>query len=280
MGTGAILVPLFIAMGFLVMTSWITLQWWVWEYIKPDSYYSHGLVMPLIIAVLLWHRRRRLREVPKRVFPPALFLVVISLVVLVVASKHWMQALMSLAFLGTVTGSIWFLGGSALLRATALPLAFLYLMAPLPGPVLNDLTLGVQQSSTRGAALLLQGIGLHPLQQGNVIQMENFTLNVDVPCSGFKLLLRLLTFSGAFAALTDMSNDRRLKLFLFSLPLAIVVNAVRIALIGVVGECMGNSAAMTFHDWSGTICLCMCLAVLFWVAKGLGCRSFAGQRIF
>ena len=277
--SGAI-VSLSFAVGLLMTTAWLTLQWWGWEYTRPDSYYSHGPIMPLIIGVLLWHRRQQIRTAPKKVFPPALILVIISLVVLVVASKHWMQALMSTAFLMTITGSIWFLWGGKLLRAVALPLGFLFLMAPLPGPVLNDLTSGVQQFSTKGAALLLSGIGLHPVQQGNLIVMENFTLNVDVPCSGFKLLLRLLTFSGAFAALTDMGNRRRLLLFALSIPLAVAVNAVRIALIGVVGECLGNSAAITFHDWSGTISLALCLVVLFFIARGLGCRSFIGQRIF
>jgi exosortase/archaeosortase family protein len=110
--------------------------------------------------------------------------------------------------------------------------------------------------------------------------MDDYSLFVDVPCSGFKLLLALLTFSAAFAFLVDGTKAKRLALFAFSVPLALLVNSVRIALIGVVGECVGAPAAHLFHDWSGLITLTLGFAALFGLAKGLGCRTFAGWAIF
>jgi exosortase len=269
-----------IAFALLAGTAWLTLVWWYWEYSKPEGYYSHGFCIPFLVAAMVWARRDALKAAPKRLYPPALALVVLSLAALVPATQNWMQAVMSATFLLTIIGSVWYLFGTAVLRVAAFPLLFLCLMAPLPGPVLNDLTLGVQGFSTYGAAKILALIGLHPVQQGNMIFLDSYRLNVDVPCSGFKLLLRLLTFSAAFAYLTDMSVARRWFLFLFSLPLSVFVNSVRIALIGVVGECLGTSAAHTFHDWSGIISLILCLGLLFGVARKMGCRTFAGQHIF
>ena len=115
---------------------------------------------------------------------------------------------------------------------------------------------------------------------GNVIHMENYSLFVDVPCSGFKLLLAMLTFSAAFAYLVDGAAPAAMALFLFSLPLSLLVNSVRIALIGVVGECIGPDAAHVFHDWSGLITLVLGFTALFALAKGFGCRTFAGWAIF
>jgi exosortase len=177
-------------------------------------------------------------------------------------------------------GGLWFAFGTRWMRAALFPILFLWILAPLPGPLLNDLTLGTQHISTVGGYLILKLMGLHPSHVGNMIYLENFTLNVDVPCSGFKLLLSLLMFSAAFAFLTDTTLARRWALFLFSLPLSILVNSIRITLIGLVGEAMGASAAETFHDWSGMICLILCMALLFGGAKALGCRTFAGQPIF
>ena len=187
---------------------------------------------------------------------------------------------MSAAFLIALIGGVWFLLGTRWLRAAAVPLLFLLAMAPLPGPVLNDLTLSMQGLSTTGAAHLLQILGFHPQQIGNFIKLEDFTLDVDVPCSGFKLLLRLLTFSAAFAYLSETTLGRRWGIFLFSLPLSVFINALRIALIGVVGECLGVSAARIFHDWSGLATTILCMAILLGFARSLGCRRFAGQPIF
>jgi len=98
--------------------------------------------------------------------------------------------------------------------------------------------------------------------------------------AGFKVLLALLTFSSAFAYLTDTTLGRRWTLFLVSLPLSILVNSIRIAMIGIAGECLGASAAHSFHDYSGMISLVLCAVFLFSIAKVLKCKTFAGQPIF
>ena len=267
--------------GFLVALAWPMLKWWQWEYTKPDSYYGYATFVPAIVGFMLWARRKELAAVPKAPAYPALGVVAISLVLLLLAVKQEMQAIMSSAFLITLTAAVWAVLGGRLVRGPALfPLLYLWLMAPLPGPLLNDLTLGVQRLSTWGAAKLLALLFLHPVQDGNVIAMENYTLHVDVPCSGFKLLLTLLTFSSAFAYLTDTTTLKRWALFLLSLPLSVLVNSIRIMMIGVVGECIGAEAAHTFHDWSGMISLVLCAVLLFGLAKALKCRTFAGQPIF
>ena len=233
--------------------------------------------IPLAMALGLWLHVSRLAR-PVLLPPRALAR---GLVLLLLAVKQEMQAVMSGAFLIALTAAVWALLGTRLVRGPALfPLLYLWLMAPLPGPLLNDLTLNVQRLSTWGAAKLLALLFLHPVQDGNIIRMENYTLHVDVPCSGFKLLLTLLTFSSAFAYLTDAPLAKRWALFLLSLPLSVLVNSIRIMMIGVVGECIGSDAAHTFHDWSGMISLVLCAALLFGAAKALKCRTFAGQPIF
>lgn len=273
-------IPLALFAALLCATAWPMFQWWYWEYTKPESYYAYAFFVPPLIGVMLWHRRQALADVPKKPCSAALALVIPALALLVIAVRGELQAILSVAFLLSFLGGVWFVFGTAFVRMARFPLFFLWLMAPMPGPVLNDLTLNAQSVSTVGATRLLGLLGLHPRQIGNVIHLENFTMHVDVACSGFKLLLTLVTFSAAFAFLTDTTPLRRWALFLLSLPLAIVVNTIRIALFGIVGEAFGESAAHAFHDWSGLISLILCMGALFFVAKALGCRTFAGQRIF
>lgn len=268
------------AAGLLAALAWPVLRWWRWEWTRPDSYYGHAMFVPVLIAVMLWARRGELRAIPMRTAPAALALLVPALALLVVSVKTEMQAVMSWALLLTVTGSVWYVCGARMLRAAAFPLGFLWLMAPLPGPLLNDATLGLQQTSTVGAALLLKLMGFGGVRDGNLIHLDGFTLHVDVPCSGFKLLLSLLTLSAGFAYLTDMTRGRKWALFLLSLPLSVVINTVRIALVGVIGACIGASTAERLHDASGMVALVLCMAVLFGIARALGCRRFAGLPLF
>ena len=276
----ATLLPCAVAAGLLLALAWPILKWWHWEYTKPESYYTHAFLIPFLVGLMLWHRRDALRAVPKTPCAWAVLVLVPALALHVFATKLVADAIMSWTFLLTIVSSVWLLLGTRFVRAAAFPLAFLWLMAPLPGTVLNDSTLGLQRVSTLFADKLLSAMMFHPSMVGNVITMDNYSLFVDVPCSGFKMLLSLLTFSAAFVYLVDGPAAKRLWMFLFCIPLALLVNAVRIALIGVVGECVGADAAHVFHDWSGTITLCLGFVALFSLAKGIGCRTFAGWPIF
>lgn len=272
--------PFMLAAVLLGILAWPVLRFWAYEYTMPDSYYAHAPLIPLLCGLMLWHKRTALAAAVKRAAWAALLLVVPGLALLVFAQKIEAEALESTGFLLTVTGGVWLALGTALARAAWFPLGFMWLMAPLPGPVLNEATQRAQMLSTIWANALLHGAGFGTTLTGNVIQMDDYALFVDVPCSGFKLLLALLTFSAAFAFLVNGSRGRRLALLAFSLPLALVVNSVRIALIGVVGECVGAPAAHIFHDWSGVVTLALGFAALFGLAKGLGCRTLAGWAIF
>ena len=256
------------------------LQWWYWEWTKPESYYGHAFFVPVLAGLMFWHLRDKLAAIPKQRNNAALLILIPAVVGLIVSVHRMLLSLSSPLFLITIIASVAFVAGWRFVRAAAFPLLFLALVMPLPGTLLNDATLGIQGASTTAASKMLSLLGLHAVQQGNIITMENYTMNVATACSGFNLLLRLLTFSAAFAYLTDTSAARRIGLFLFSLPLSVAINAFRIAMIGVVGECLGSTAASTFHDYSGLISLVVCMAALFGVAKWMGCRTFAGQPIF
>ena len=274
------LLPFALAAALLGILAGPMLGWWWWEWTMPDSYYAHAPIIPVLVALMLWHRRDALAAVPKAPSPAALAVLIPALALFVLAIKTELQAVQSLAFLLIVWSAVWLALGTRFVRAAAFPLLFLALMAPLPGPVLNDSTLRIQMLSTEIANKLLHLMTFSTTLHGNVIQMDSFDLFVDVPCSGFKLLLSLGTFSAAFAYLVDGAPRKRLAIFLFALPLALIVNSVRIALIGVVGDCIGAPAAHVFHDWSGVITLILGFIALFSLAKGFGCRTFAGWAIF
>ncbi len=274
------LLPFAGTLVLLTILVWPMLVSWLGEYGKPESYYAHAPLIPFILALMFWSRRELLRSVPKAPAPAAVLVLVPALALFVFGSKNYALSLMSAGFLLTVWSGLWMTLGTRFVRAFWAPLLFLMLMVPLPGPVLNDATLKLQMASTAFADKLLHLMSFHTVLQGNVIQMDNFNLWVDVPCSGFKTLVSLLTFSAAFAFLVDGTRGKRLALFLLSVPLSLLINSVRIALIGVVGECVGSAAAHVFHDWSGVITLVLGFTALFSLAKAFGCRTFAGWAIF
>ena len=259
---------------------WSVLRDWGAAYVQPESDYGYGPVVPALAGVMLWHRRQALRAAGVRPCYGALLLLLPAAGLLVLSEKRYLEWLASLALMVTGWSGCWLVLGTRWVRAAAFPLAFFAWMAPLPGPMLHDSTWGMQQLCTVLADKTLHLLTFPTALSGNIITMDTFVLFVDVPCSGMKLLLTMLMFGSAFAWLTDGPARRRLGLFLFALPLSLFVNVGRIVLLGVLGECFGAHTEHTFHDTSGLLTVAAGLVILFWAARRIGCRTFAGWPLF
>ena len=264
------------AFGLFLFLSWSRLQAWSAEYLQPDSYYAYGpLVLPLV-ALMLWHRRQILRTVPIAPSWSAFGLLLPALALLIVANKKELVSVASAGVLLCFWGCSWLVLGTRWMCAAAFPFGFLIWMAPLPGPLLHDGTYDCQQLSTVLADRTLHWLTFPTHLTGNIIALDNFTLFVDVPCSGMKTLLTMLMLGAVCAWLTDGPPLRRLGLFLFSFPLSLGINVLRLTTLCVVGECLGADAEHAIHESSGVIAAGLGLLLLLFAARGIGCRTFAG----
>src|SRR6185437_6496921 len=75
-----------------------------------DAEFSYGLIIPAIVAYLIWSRRDRLRQAPKRTSVAALSLVIFGCGLQLLASVSGTLVLSGLAFvisLMGVTGFLW-----------------------------------------------------------------------------------------------------------------------------------------------------------------------------
>ena len=272
----ATLLLLAAALGLFLFLAWPRLLAWGRDYIQPDSYYAYGPLIPPLVGLMLWHRRRTLRGIPLTPSWMALGLLLPSLALLVAANKRELISLASAGVLLCFWGIVWFVLGTCWTRAAAFPLGFLLWMAPLPGPLLHDGTYDCQQFSTILANQTLHWLTFPTHLSGNIITLDHFTLFVDVPCSGMKMLLTLLMLGAACAWLTDGPPIRRFGLFLFSFPLSLTMNILRLTTLCVVGECLGAPAEHMIHDGSGAMTAGLGLLLLLLAARGIGCRTFAG----
>ncbi len=269
------------SVGALTLVAWTVLKQWTSAYFEPNSFYVYGPAIPLLVAVMLWHRRDVLRGVPKAPSYAVLPLLLVSLGVMLLGIKHEIVAVASLGLLCSVWSGVWLLLGGRFFRAAWFPLLFLAWMSPLPGPLLHEATFGSQQLSTELTDRFLHVLQFPTNLHGNVITLDSFSLFVEEPCSGFMLLLTLLVIASAFAWLADGGPPvRRLWLFALTLPLAIADNVFRLTLLAIVGDSFGARAEHVIHDPSGLAVVGLGLLLLFWTARRIGCRTFAGLPLF
>ncbi len=193
------------AIAFLYHTTLTKLarDWW------DDPNYSHGLLVPLIIAYILWTERERLARIPPR---PALWtgfgLIACGVagVWAGIAGAELFVQRTSLVML--LMGLALFFFGWRHLRAIAVPLLLLVLAIPIPSIVFNKIAFPLQLFASRCAVSAMRGMDIPVLRDGNVIELMPLgatipkKLEVVEACSGIRSLMTLLTLAVVFAYFT------------------------------------------------------------------------------
>ncbi len=271
------LLPVAAAIGLGILVYSHMFQWWWEEWTAPGSFYAHAIFVPFFVAVMIWRDRKKLIDTPSDPSWTGLLLVVPSMALLLLGKRLDVTMLQSFSFLLMVFAASLMLVGKAKTRLLLFPLCFVVMMMPLiPDQLIGTIAFPIQMLSAKLAAMFLNVLTLHAVQQGAMIQMDNYLMSVELPCSGFKTLVSLLTFTAAFAYLVEGALWKRWALFFVTIPLSLFINALRITLIGVVGELVSPKAAGIFHDYSGFIVLTLAFLFLFNFARILKCERFIG----
>jgi exosortase len=208
-----------------------------------DPQFSYGILIPGIVAYLIWRRRSRLATVEKQVWNPGLSIVLAGCALQVLASRSGSLLISGAALALSLAGAVGYLWGKHYMRIVALPLAFLMLMVPLPSYVIGGVTWDLQVAASTISAFFLSWLGVPVYQDGNLLRLPNYTLEVQEACSGSRSICALL----AMALVLGMSLEKkwriRIALIMAAPLLAIMANVIRIAGTGLLAWRFGELAA-------------------------------------
>lgn len=246
-------------------------NWWS----NPD--YSHGFLVPVFAAYVLWKERDRLSRIS---IAPSNFglLVMLGAVGLLLLGSLGAELFSSrVSLLVLIAGIVLFLAGWKMLRAVSFPLGFLILMIPIPVIIYNQITFPLQLLASKFATFCLQLVNVPVLREGNLIILPNYTLEVVEACSGIRSLMTLITLAIAYGYLVEDRRWIRWIMVVIMVPIAIVSNSVRILGAGLLTYHFGPSMAQGFfHEFSGWVIFVAALLLMFachWVL-----RKIAGAR--
>ena len=230
---------------------------------RTQEEYSHGFFIPLISAWFLWQRRDGLRQSRGDPSPSGWQLVLASGLMLVVGEFTATFLLIQLGFLLGLAGLVLAYGGSSLLRVSALPIALLLFCIPLPYFIDSQLSWRLQLVSSDLGVTALRALGYSVYREGNVIDLGTYMLQVVDACSGLRYLYPLLSVGFLMAYMYPAAMRWRVLLVFSTVPITIITNSVRIALVGVLVERWGSSMADGFlHAFEGWAIFLVCQAIL------------------
>lgn len=248
--------------------------------------YSHGFLIAPLALYFAWERRSRLRGVPISGSWWGLLPLSLGVLALTIGRLGVELTSMRTGFVLTLIGLVLLLFGRKVFEVLAFPLLFLFLMVPLPQSLVNVIAFPLQLMAASAAVESLHVMGIPALLEGNIIHLAHSELFVAQACSGLRSLMALLTLGVVFAYFLQRGTLKRLIIVFSTIPIAIFVNAVRVALTGFLAHSYGKEAASgIIHDFQGLITFFLAFLVLLVEARLLsliiptpGMRRAAAER--
>jgi exosortase len=151
-----------------------------------------------------------------------------------------------------------------------LPFLLFGLSIPLPELVTQTIALPLQFQASRMGASLLEARQIPVLLTGNVIRLPGHELFVTEACSGLRSLTALLSTGVLFAALTFKKPLTRVALVLIAIPIAVVINGIRVFLTGFLVFYVSPKVGTGFmHATEGWLLFLVSLGLMALTAWGL-----------
>ncbi|MDQ1472200.1 MAG: hypothetical protein QOJ99_3680 [Bryobacterales bacterium] len=234
----------------------LLVQW----YDDPDM--GHGFFVPAIAAYIAWQLRGNIAD--KSPAPNWWGLVIMAWAgfQLYIATLGAELFLARTSLVISIIGAVLFLGGTQYLKTFAFPLFLLFFMVPIPTVIYNQITFPLQLLASRVAENAISVIGIPVIREGNVLELAEQKLNVVEACSGIRSLLTLTFLSLVYGYFFEKRTWIRVVLFLSTIPIAIVANAGRVTVTGIVANFKPELAEGLFHEAQGWVIFMVAFAIL------------------
>jgi len=199
-----------------------------------------------------------------------LFLILHGLALRVATVFLHQEWLAGVSLLPCLAGVTLLAGGRRALRWALPSILFLLFMIPLPYSVHHFCSNQLQTVATNGSVYALETSGISAYSFKHIITLPGGQLGIEEACSGLAMLVTFFALATALAIVLRRPLLDRIVLVISAVPVAILVNILRITLTGVLHEKVGRETAMkVFHDWAAWFMIPIALGMFFLVLLAL-----------
>ena len=232
--------------------------------IEAPSDWGHTLLIPFIAGWFVWLRRDQLLTAPIRPAWSGFVLVILGVIAYAVCTlgpaalqHHNIRgacvAISLFGFALLVFGWRW-------MRWLWFPILYTMVFGQrISERLISVATYKLQDVSAKGAYLFLSLLGMDVDLAGNVLTVHGdgqpHMLNVAEACSGMRMLVAFMALGVAMAYVSLPTLWQRVALVLLGIPIAVFVNVLRVASLGLLSMLDSEFAAGEFHHFIGLVWL-------------------------
>lgn len=255
--------------GLLVLALFVSVFWdWVSKQVRYSvshpSDWAHTLLIPVISGWFVWLKREPLLRTPVRPAWSGLVLLVLG-VAGYAACSLGPAALQHHNIRGATVGAslvglVLLVTGWGWMRWLWFPLAYMVVFGQYVSErFISLITYRLQDISAKGAFFLMTICGMDVDLAGNVLTVYDSgkpqLLNVAEACSGMRMLVAFLALGVAMAYVSLPTVWQRVALVVMGVPVAVFVNVLRVATLGVLTLINPDFVTGEFHHFIGLLWL-------------------------
>ncbi len=207
--------------AFVIVVYWISFasMWNLWQ----TSDHRHGLLVFPISAYLVWQLRHHVGDIPLKIDPRGLLLIMPLAAVWIVARLAGVQVIEHIVVLAMIPAAIFAMAGQELTHKLLFPLLFLLLATPLGDSLVPYLMVITADLATG----LLELTGIPVLRDGQYLSLSGGDFVVADVCSGLHYLVTGTMISLLFGYLTFESIVKRAVFVAITGVTLVVTNGIR-----------------------------------------------------
>ena len=239
---------------------------------------GHGPIIGAVSLWLMWRRRQDVIGAPYR--PANTAGIVLFVVALLLYALGRSQQIIQGEVVGIIlaaTALLLLLRGVQGLRAVAFPLFFLVFMVPLPGVLVQAMTIPLKTAVSYVAEALMHHAGYPIGRTGVILTVGPYQLLVADACAGLNSMFTLEALGLLYMNLMGYTSKlRNVLLAILVVPIAFVANVVRVLILILVTYHFGDEAGQGFvHTFAGMVLFGVGLVMML-VTDGLLGRALGG----
>lgn len=225
---------------------------------------GHELIILAVSLWLAWRQRERLAALPVRPCGWGWVVLLAGLLLYVLGRSQDILLFEVGSQILVFTSLLLLMSGVAAARLLAFPLLYLIFMVPLPGPLVDAVTLPMKSGVSLAVESVLSALDYPISRSGVVLQMGQYQLLVADACAGLHTLFTLEALGVLYMHLVrHTSVVRNVLLAAWIVPISFTANVIRVLVLTLITYYFGDEAGQGFmHGFAGMVLFVSALALI------------------
>lgn len=230
---------------------------------------GHGLLVFLIAIFLIWQKKSYLLNnfATQKETYIGLSVLAIGLLFHSIGRSQGVQIFDVGSQIIVLAGIVLYFSGYKALKAVWFPVFFIVFMIPLPGTVVDALTMPMKIAVSNVSEWILYQFDYPIIREGVMLQIGYYKLLVADACAGLHTVFTLEAMGLLYLHLVKRDSfARNLTLAILILPVSFISNTIRVIILVLITYYFGDEIGQGFiHDFAGYVLFISALILIIFI---------------